>query len=376
VQQSQHPLHILGRLTANIPAFRPGTSIDNKATKNIDHRSSSTSPQLEDEESSVNVASINSSASLEKKTVRSLVASFSEKLGGVRNSCIGGHHVTEIDHAIKKLEFNVIVMGSPRVGKSQLINALCGEKELARTSSSLNSCTKEIQKYALKTDEQEMAGLPSCTVNIYDTPGVESWTNDAGKDSMARFIEETNPICMIYCASPGSFSDLSQLHSILQECKEKHIFCACVCTNMWSGNQRDTVIQEFEKQLYLFGTPEDKYSNDDDTSQPHKTTFFGKGALCTMVNSNEYCDLAWSPVPRPVRGVDELIHGIMESLDDKKILGWCAVVLNQRSFWTKMTQKTNSFFHSHFAYVRNRSFETAENVASFVSKIAWRLFQS
>lgn len=309
------------------------------------------------------------------KTVKSLIAAFSEKLGGVRNSPVSGHYVTEIDHAIKKLEFNVIVMGSPRVGKSQLINALCGEKELARTSSSLSSCTKKIQKYVLKTDGKEMPDLPSCTVNIYDTLGVESWTDDAGKESMARFIEETDPICMIYCASPGSFADLPQLHSILQEFKEKHIFCACVCTNMWSGNQRDTVIQEFEKQLYLFGIPVDKYSNDGDASQLHKTTFFGKGASCTMVNSSEYCDLAWSPVPRPVRGVDELIHGIMESLDEKKILGWCAVAQNRRSFWTKITQKTNSFFQSHFANVRNKTFDREEIVASFVSKIAWKMFQ-
>ena len=211
--------------------------------------------------------------------------------------------------------------------------------------------------------------------HIRHTRRRESWTSDAGKESMARFIEETDPIGMPCCASAGSFVDLPQLHFILQECKEKRLFCACVSTNMWSGNQRDTVIQEFEMQLYLFGMPEVKYSNDGDASQPQKTTFPGRGAVCSMVNSSAYYDLAWSPVPRSVRGVYELIHSIMESFDGKKISGWCAVVLNRRSFWTKKTQKTNSFFQSHFVNVRNRSFKTTGKMASFVSRIAWRLFQ-
>ena len=51
---------------------------------------------------------------------------------------------------IERVEFRILVFVSPRAGKSQLINALCGEKELAKTSASLNSCTKEIQKYVLR----------------------------------------------------------------------------------------------------------------------------------------------------------------------------------------------------------------------------------
>jgi ribosome biogenesis GTPase A len=45
-------------------------------------------------------------------------------------------------------EFNVVVCGSARVGKSTLVNALLG-KEVAKTSSSLCSKTDQIEKYVL-----------------------------------------------------------------------------------------------------------------------------------------------------------------------------------------------------------------------------------
>ena len=176
--------------------------------------------------------------------------------------------------AIEQLEFNILVIGSPRVGKSQLINALCGEKELAKTSASLNSCTKEIQKYVLTRSENEVPNIPACKVNFYDTPGVESWGDDAGKQSMLDFIEKIDPVCVIFCASPGSFADLLQVRSILKKCKEKHIVCALVCTNMWDGNREKDVIQEFEKELIFFGPSVEKYSNQSDPSIRHKVTFF------------------------------------------------------------------------------------------------------
>lgn len=47
-------------------------------------------------------------------------------------------------------EFNIIVCGSTRVGKSTLINAIC-DHSLAKTSVGLDSCTKEISRYVLKS---------------------------------------------------------------------------------------------------------------------------------------------------------------------------------------------------------------------------------
>lgn len=276
--------------------------------------------------------------------------------------------------AIEQLEFNILVMGSPRVGKSELINALCGGKELAQTSTSLNSCTKKIEKYILTTNDGEIPDIPSSKVNFYDTPGVESWVDDQGKQSMLDFIEKTDPVCVIYCASPGSFADLSQVRFVLNKCKEKQIVCAMVCTNMWDGNRAEYIIEEFEKELKIFGSPIQKCSAQSNSSIPHSVTIFGNGAVCTMVNSKEYSNLKWSPLAKPVQGIDELIHSIMELLDENKIQGWCMAVLNRRSFWEKICDTTNGFFHSRLADVKKTKTKTIVSTAFFVAKVALKWY--
>jgi GTPase Era involved in 16S rRNA processing len=258
------------------------------------------------------------------------------------------YYQSELDHVVEKLQFNIIVIGSPRVGKSELINALCNGKNRAETSLSLNSCTKEVKCYALEDNPERNLNVKPFKINFYDTPGIESWGNKAGETSMLQFIEQTNPVCVIYCASPGSFAKLEQLHSVLEHCKTKEIFCALVCTNMWSGNQRDMVINEFQKELAFFGEKIDKFSRQLHSSTPHKVTFFGKGALCTMVNSIEYHDSDFSEQRKPVQGIDELIHGIMLALDHDKLLGWCYAVLYRRSYWEKISQKIGGFFSLRF----------------------------
>jgi GTPase Era involved in 16S rRNA processing len=272
----------------------------------------------------------------------------------------------------EKLEFNIIIMGSPRVGKSELINALCNRKDRAETSNSLNSCTKQVKCYTLEDNQERSRGVKPFKINFYDTPGIESWDNKGGETMMLTLIEKTDPVCVIYCASPGSFTKLEQLHSLLDYCKTKQIFCALVCTNMWSGNTRDMVIQEFEKELQFFGDKLDKYSNQLHSKTPHKVTFFGDGALCTMINSFEYFDPDFSDQRKPVQGIDELIHGIMEALDHEKLLGWCYAVLYRRTYWEKISQNIGGFFSLRLANLYNlvtlSPERTAENFTNYFNQ--------
>jgi GTP-binding protein EngB required for normal cell division len=263
-------------------------------------------------------------------------------------------------------------MGSPRVGKSELINALCDGNQ-AETSSSLDSCTQNITCYTLEDDQQRNPSVKPFKINFYDTPGIESWEKKAGELTMIEFIEKTNPVCMIYCASPGSYANLNQLHSILEYCQSKGIFCALVCTNMWSSSKRHDVIKDFERQLAFFGDKVEKESVQGQYPSPHKIIFFGKDALCTMVNSKEYSDKdLLGNQTLPVQGIDELIHGIMEGLDQEKILGWCYAVLYRRSYWEKIQQKVGGFFQLRFVYLYNLislSYEeTAKNFAVYFQK--------
>jgi GTPase Era involved in 16S rRNA processing len=286
------------------------------------------------------------------------------------------HYQTELDHVAEKLQFNIIVMGSPRVGKSELINALCNGQNRAETSSSLNSCTKEIRCYVLEDNQQRHPNIKPFKINFYDTPGIESWNNQAGEMTMTQFIERTDPVCVIYCASPGSFASLNQIHSMLAYCKTKEIFCALVCTNMWSGNKRKDVINEFEKELEFFGEKIDKYSYQPHCPAPHKITFFGKGALCTMVNSKEYFDndlIANQNLP--VQGIDELIHGIMESLDQEKLLGWCYAVLYRRTYWEKINQNIGGFFTLRREYFQTLRAGTLDGTATNIINSLRQLFE-
>ncbi|UJR17839.1 hypothetical protein I4U23_004738 [Adineta vaga] len=75
-------------------------------------------------------------------------------------------------------EINIVVCGSPRVGKSALINALCQQK-LARTSPGLHSCTNIISPYYLKGNTDLGDGTINYQYNFWDTPGFENWNQEA-----------------------------------------------------------------------------------------------------------------------------------------------------------------------------------------------------
>ncbi|UJR12379.1 hypothetical protein I4U23_016556 [Adineta vaga] len=267
----------------------------------------------------------------------------------IRQTLSQDHYSNEIDSVFNKLIFNIIIMGSPRVGKSSLINALCGVS-IAETSSSLDACTQKVQEYVLKGPKFQIEGLSPSKINIFDTPDID-------------------PMCLIFCASPGCFSPLAPLRNILTYCHEKHIICALICTNMWSGKDRRTVIEEFRKELKIFGNECIEKFNKESSSDTEVVRFFGNGALCMMVNSIEYEDNDLD-VKRPVQGVDEFINSIMELTDGKNLLGWCTTTLNRRSFWEKLGDKTEGFWRSRFTEILSIREKSAAEIGFDVLDVA------
>ncbi|CAF3481500.1 unnamed protein product [Rotaria sp. Silwood2] len=144
---------------------------------------------------------------------------------------------TEVNYVKEKLECNILLFGAPRIGKSALVNALTGNKQnLALTSPHLQACTQAFYKYEVKCQSLEgNSDAEQLKVFVWDSKGIEGWENKGGISSMFQFIEEFKPICVIYCASPGSFANLSQVQGILDYCHYRGIICAAVLTNMWSG---------------------------------------------------------------------------------------------------------------------------------------------
>jgi small GTP-binding protein len=269
-----------------------------------------------------------------------------------------GYNKTELQWAAKQMNsYNIMLCGSPRVGKSSLINALCGKK-VATTSASLASCTKTVERHRLegvyKSDTQQFG----YTVDFWDTPGLESWTEADVHSYVDSIVQKTRPICMIYCASPGSFANLTHLKWLVDRCIQNEILCALVCTNMWQNNRRKVVMEEFKNLLRHHG--EERQSSDG-------ITYFGnvKG-LCAMVNSEVYQDYELK-IEKPPEGVNELIFGIMSSLEDEKFEAWALAVLNNRSFWRKCGHKIVGYFQEDPKGIRLK--QNARDIGSFLMSI-------
>ncbi len=241
-------------------------------------------------------------------------------------------------------EFNIIVCGSARVGKSTLINAICGQI-LAQTNPGLDSCTKAISRYVLqqtcRVDKEEI----SYTYNFWDTPGFESWNETDIRTNFKKIMQKpkSDPLCMIYCASPGSFADTQQLKWLLDVCIGEHkLLCALVVTNKWAGQkaQRVAVLDKYQQLL-------SNYHHQ--TTEEDGIIYFGNVGLCTMVNAQPYIDEDLN-INYEEEGVDELVEGIMTCLDDDgKVFHWCMAVMQkkgiQNNFKGKMKQHYQDLKH-------------------------------
>ncbi len=129
-------------------------------------------------------------------------------------------------------EINIVLCGSPRVGKSTLINATC-QKQLAKAMPGIDSCTNRISRYHLKGEKTLGSETINYDYNFWDTPGFENWSQDDIRNRLEGILKKpkSDILCMIYCASPGSFANREQLSWMLDECTKRQIFCALVCTN-------------------------------------------------------------------------------------------------------------------------------------------------
>ena len=246
-------------------------------------------------------------------------------------------------------EFNVIVCGSARVGKSTLINAICG-KVLAKTSPGLDSCTKDISRYVLNGECRIDDQLISYTYNFWDTPGFESWNKEDIRTNFGKIMEKpkSDPLCMIFCASPGAFANTEQLQWLLDVCIREHkLLCAFVVTNKWAGqkSQRLAILNKYKELLAKYNPQ---------TSEEDGVTYFGNVALCTMVNAQPYIDEDQN-IHHEQEGVDELIEGIMSCLDDDgKVFYWCMAMIQKKGLRNNFRGKLKKSYDNFVDFFEKR----------------------
>lgn len=213
-------------------------------------------------------------------------------------------------------EVHILVCGGPKVGKSTLINALCGCPVAKTNTIGLDRCTQKTSCYQLDD------------IYFWDTPGIQQWSDLDIDSYLNSSTRNQTPLCMFYCASPGSFTKLKQLDMLLDECiSRRHIFCVLVVTNMYTNANRRVILDEFKALLSKY------VDSSKQIKEKHGIWYYGKVGLCTMVNSQEYVDED-SNRRQPQQGINELVLAMIKSMrKTHQLSGWLRTIEQNRQFW-------------------------------------------
>jgi hypothetical protein len=86
--------------------------------------------------------------------------------------------------------------------------------------------------------------------------------------------------------------------------------------------------------------------------EENEITYYGNIGLITMVNSIPYSNRR-TGLYRPISGVNTLIYGIMKSLNEDQLLGWCYTLMENDGFWSQMQTQIQDFFGQKFTHSKS-----------------------
>ncbi|CAF1407737.1 unnamed protein product [Adineta steineri] len=146
--------------------------------------------------------------------------------------------------AIEKIssEFEILVFGPARVGKSTLIRELSGDEQI-RTSAGLNACTQTTTAY---TDQ--------FGVRWWDTRGIEQWTEAEARSFLTeKFLDRhIIPRAAIFCRTAGALANTPVLQLLFRELESHGIALFYVITR-WPFLPRREQIAIVDEAIELLG---------------------------------------------------------------------------------------------------------------------------
>ncbi|UJR14188.1 hypothetical protein I4U23_001182 [Adineta vaga] len=199
--------------------------------------------------------------------------------------------------AIEKIssEFEILVFGPARVGKSTLIRELSGDDQI-RTSAGLNACTQTTTAY---TDQ--------FGVRWWDTRGIEQWTESEGRSFLKeKFLDRhIIPRAAIFCRTSGALANTSVLQLLFHELESHGIALFYVITRWPFLPRREQIIIVDEAIQLLGGKATGIYLSKvkEVNSSPQQveiiTPSSGIGCFASRRSSHPIPANATAPIPLP-----------------------------------------------------------------------------
>ncbi|UJR24614.1 hypothetical protein I4U23_005989 [Adineta vaga] len=153
-----------------------------------------------------------------------------------RVSSYGTNIVTA--RGIQKLssEFEILVFGPARVGKSTLIKEVSGDERIA-TSAEMNACTEKSEKY-----------IDKYNIHWWDTPGFENWSVSTAKNFFQKSFHERGilPKVAIFCRTANVLGSSDVIKYMFEEIRKHGILLLYVITK-WPfipKSEQNAIVQE------------------------------------------------------------------------------------------------------------------------------------
>ncbi|CAF1415600.1 unnamed protein product [Adineta ricciae] len=225
---------------------------------------------------------------------------------------------------IQKLssEFEILVFGPARVGKSTLIREISGDETIV-TSAKMNACTTSSEKYSDKFN-----------IQWWDTPGFENWSVKTAKDFFKDCFYDRKilPKVAIFCRTANSLGSSDVVKYMFDEIQKNGILLLYVVTK-WPfipKSERKDILRE---AVSLLGGRSTGVLRSSSTGSFRAIECAPKKAYIVPVNSKEDEALGMRVPKQNLRTLRQIL---ITKLDDESQGKLVQLYKDNLDFWSKL----------------------------------------